>query len=405
MKTLPSKAILTVFLLGFFLQLAWYALLMGQIAGSGDFLKDIDFRIIYTAGQIAREGSWNTVYDLEQQLETQRQITGRPLEMADVLPFNHPPVLLPLQWLVSLAEYRVAYLLWGGLVALVSLLNALLVFRLTQRMGWPGLPAAFLAIQSFLFYPIFVSLNKGQDTIFGLIGLTILLLGLQENREKLSGLGLAVLTLRPQLALPLALPFLFRQRKIWWWFVGIALVLVVYSVLMVGLEGVTDFINLLVLTSSGEAVLIHHADMYNLKGLLMRLFPAIEMDVVSGLSWVVFILVMAFLCWLWTHAQKVEFYHISLAVTLGLFASPHLHYHDISFLFISTLSLLLALTAKGILGPWQAALLLLAESFYLAIIHITPANHWGVYLLMLGLVILSGIAGRMSVTQPSARFS
>lgn len=405
MKALPSKAILTVFLLGFLLQLSWYALLMGQTAGSGDFLKDIDFRIIYTAGQIAREGGWNAVYDLEQQLETQRQITGRPLGMADVLPFNHPPVLLPLQWLVSLAEYRTAYLLWGGLVALVSLLNALLIFRLAQRMGWPSLPATFLAAQSFLFYPIFVSLNKGQDTIFGLIGLTILLLGLHENREKLSGLGLAVLTMRPQLALPLALPFLFRQRKIWWWFAGIALALVLFSVLMVGLKGVTDFINLLMLTSSGEAVLIHHADMYNLKGLLMRLFPEIAMDVVSGISWASFILVLAFLCWLWARAERVAFHQVSLAVTLGLFASPHLHYHDISFLFISTLALLLAFTAKGILGYWQAVLLLLAESFYLAIIHITPANHWGVYLLMLGLVILSGMASKMSVTQPSARFS
>ncbi len=302
-----------------------------------------------------------------------------------------------------LAEYRAAYLLWGGLVALVSLWNALLVFRLTRRAGWPGLPAGFFAAQSFLFYPIFVSLNKGQDTVFALIGLTVLLLGLQESRERFSGLGLALLTLRPQLALPLAIPFLFRQRKTWWWFVGIALALVVYSVLMVGLKGVTDFLNLLVITSSGESVLIHHADMYNLKGLLMRLFPTIEMQAASGISWAAFVLVLAFLCWLWARANRVEFHHISLAVTLGLFASPHLHYHDISFLFVATLGLCLTFTAKGVISPWQAASLLLAESFYLAIIHITPANYWGVYLLMLALVILAGIAGRPPAAQPSVR--
>lgn len=395
----------TIFILGLLLQLYWYGLLMAQTTGSVDFLKDIDFRILYTGGQIAREGDWNAVYDLERQLETQRQITVRPLEMADVLPFNHPPVLLPLQWLVSLAEYRAAYLLWGGLAALTSLLNALLVFRLARRMDWPQLPAGFFAAQAFLFYPIFVSLNKGQDTIFALIGPTILLLGLHENREKFSGLGLALLTLRPQFALPLAVPFLFRQRKTWWWFVGFSLALVVYSVLMVGLKGVTDFLNLLIVTSSSEAVLIHHADMYNLKGLLLRLFPQLTIETASGISWAVFALVLGFLCWLWARAERVEFHHISLAVTLSLFVSPHLHYHDISFLFIAALALCLSFTAKASINPWQAALLLLAESLYLAIVHITPANYWGVYLLMLGLVILSGLAGRLPAFQPSARFS
>lgn len=398
-----SKLISIILLLGLFLQLYWHGLLIAQTSSLIEFLKDIDFRIIYTGGQIAREGDSNAVFDLERQLETQRQITGRPLEMADVLPFNHPPLLLPLQWLVSLAEYRTAYLLWGGLAALASLLNGLLVFRLTRRMGWPGLPAIFFAAQSFLFYPVFVSLNKGQDTIFALIGLTVLLLGLQASRERTSGLGLALLTLRPQLALPLALPFLFKQRKIWWWFFGFALALVVYCVLMVGLKGVTDFLNLLIVTSSGEAVLIHHVDMYNLKGMLLRLFPSLEIQAASGISWAAFLLVLGFLCWLWARAERVEFHHISLAVTLSLFASPHLHYHDISFLLIATLGLCLAFTAKGVISPWQAALLLQAESVYLAIIHITPANYWGVYLLMLGLVILSISAGRLPVAQSSAR--
>lgn len=406
MKTFPKRSSMvfeTIFILGIFLQLSWYGLLMAQTSGSADFLKDIDFRIIYTAGQIAREGDWNAVYDLERQLETQRQMTGRPLNLADVLPFNHPPVLLPLQWLVSLANYQAAYLLWAGLSALVSLLNAWLVWRLIHRMGWSGLAAVFFAVQTFLFYPVFVSINKGQDTVFALVGMTVLLLGLQAGRANLSGLGLALLTLRPQFALPLAVPFLFKGRKTWWWFVAFALALVVYSVLMVGWKGVTDFIRLLVVTSSGETVLIHHADMYNLKGLLLRLFPQMTIEAASGVAWAAFLLVLGFLCWLWARAERVEFHHISLAVTLSLFASPHLHYHDISFLFISTLGLCLAFTAKGVLSPGQAALLLLAESFYLAIVHITPANTWGVYLLMLVLVILAGAAGRLPANQPSAR--
>lgn len=398
MKTPPNKqfVLIVLFSLGLFLQLAWHGLLLAQTAGAGEFLKDIDFRIIYTAGQIAREGGWNAVYDLERQRKVQEQITGRALQLADVLPFNHPPTLLPLQWLIALTPYPAAYLFWAGVSALLSLLNGWLVWRLARGAGWPGLPAALLAAQAFLFYPVWVSINKGQDTLFALIGLTVLLLGLQAGRERLSGLGLALLTLRPQFALPLAVPFLFRQRRIWWWFAGISALLVAYSVLMVGWKGVTDFLHLLAVTSSGEAVLIRHADMYNLKGLLLRLLPEMPIETASGLSWAAFGLVLAFLCWQWARAERIGFPHVSLAVSLSLFASPHLHYHDVSFLLIPTLGLLLTLTSAGRLTPWQAAFLLMTESLYLAVIHLTPFREAGVYLLTLGLAILAGAAGRIS---------
>ncbi len=396
MKTSPEKWPALVLALGLLLQLLWHGLLLAQTAGAQEFLKDIDFRIIYTAGQIAREGDWNAIYDLERQHRTQEQITGRALEQADVLPFNHPPTLLPLQWLIAFLPYSTAYLLWAGVLAFFSLLNGGLVWRLARGADWPALPAALLAAQAFLFYPVWVSINKGQDTLFALIGLTILLLGLQAGQERLSGLGLALLTLRPQFAMPLAVPFLFRQRQIEWWFAGFAALLVIYSVLMVGWKGVTDFLHLLALTSSGETVLIHHADMYNLKGLLLRLLPAMSIEAASGISWAAFALVLAILCWWWARAEQIGFPHVSLAVSLSLFASPHLHYHDVSFLLIPTLGLLLAFTVAGRLTPWQAAFLLMAESLYLAIIHLTPFREAGVYLLMLGLAILAGAAGRIS---------
>lgn len=395
MKTSPEKLPALVLALGLLLQLLWHGLLLAQTAGAEEFLKDIDFRIIYTAGQIAREGDWNAIYDLERQHRTQEQITGRALEQADVLPFNHPPTLLPLQWLIAFLPYSTAYLLWAGVLAFFSLLNGGLVWRLARDADWPAWPAALLAAQAFLFYPLWVSINKGQDTLFALIGLTILLLGAQTGRERLSGLGLALLTLRPQFAVPLAVPFLFRQRQTGWWFAGFAALLVIYSVLMVGWKGVTDFLHLLALTSSGETVLIHHADMYNLKGLLLRLLPAMSIETASGISWAVFALVLVILCWWWVRAEQIGFQRISLAVSLSLFASPHLHYHDVGFLLIPSLGLLLAFTAEGRLTSWQAAFLLMSESLYLGIIHLTPFREEGVYLLMLGLAVLAGLANRL----------
>ncbi|PWH14801.1 MAG: hypothetical protein DDG60_07150 [Anaerolineae bacterium] len=400
MKTIAKRLFPILFSIMLLLQMAWHLLLLSQTAGASDFLKDIDFRIIYTAGKIAQQVGWDSLYDLEQQRQTQEQITGRTLTIAEVLPFNHPPVLLPLQWLLAHLPYQRAYLFWAGLLALVNLVNAWLVWRLAQRMGWPGLPAGFLAVQAFLFYPIWVSINKGQDTLFALIGLTVLLLGLQKGHAKLAGLGLALLTLRPQFALPLAVPFLLRQRHIWWYFVAFAALLVGYSVLMVGPKGVTDFVHLLTITSNSETVLIHHADMYNLKGLLLRWLPHLSLETAATLSWAAFLLVLAWLCWYWWQAKPEPLHHISLAVTLSLFASPHLHYHDVSFLLIPALVLSLAGTAARRFTPWQATFLLLGQSLYLAIIHITPFRETGVYLLMLALVILVGMMPRS--LQPSS---
>ena len=391
--------IVVILSLGTFFQLCWYGLITEQVYAQKDFVKDIDFRAFYTGGKIALDGNWHEVFDLGRQLEVQSQITGRAITLNQSLPFNHPPFLLPVQWLIASADYHTAYLLWGAFIALVNLFTGFLVFRLVLRLGWPKLAGVFLAIQVFLFYPLFVSLNKGQDSFFAILSLVILLKGLVENREITTGLGLAGLTLRPQLALPMALPFLFRQRRVWWWFTGFTLVLGLYSLLVVGVKGVLGFLQLLVITASGETILSHQKDMYNLKGLLIRLLPNLDINIISTLVWTAFLLALIGLSWLWLKSQLKELPYISVAVILSLFVSPHLHYHDLSFLLLPSLAISLMLTAKKVISPWQATLGLLFESIYLAIIHITPANYWGLYLLMLALVLLAWFAAKLPLTR------
>ncbi len=372
-----------ILLAGMVLQVAWYSLVYLTTLNAEGYIQDLDFRAFYTGGKIAFDGDWGNVYDTARQLDVQREITGKPLSFNELLSFNHPPLLLPIQRLVAAFDYRSAYLLWNVLSFFFILLNAFLVYKIVRKAGWETAPTWFFTIQVVLFYPIFVSLCKGQDTIVVLIGLSICLAGLYAQDEKKTGLGLALLVMRPQIAIPLALPFVFKQRKTWWWFVAFALILGLFSLLMIGGKGALDYVHLLLLSDNGESITIHQYDMYDLKGALIRAFVGRESNrVIDIASWLAFAANCVFLCALWQKSARIDLRHIGLAVILSLFFSPHLQYHDLGLLLTPVLALCLLLTTNKLIQPLSAALILLAVSTYMAIVQISPLPFAGIYLFM-----------------------
>src|SRR5689334_7268533 len=97
--------------------------------------------------------------------------------------------------------------------------------------------------------------------------------GFTQNSNRMAGLGLALTTIRPQIALLLALPMIFNAQscKAWWWFCLGSAVLVVFSVAILGQDGVRNFINILSVSASGEGYKINEAAMVNLIGMVKRL--------------------------------------------------------------------------------------------------------------------------------------
>jgi len=49
----------------------------------------------------------------------------------------------------------------------------LMIARLFKKNGWDGESIFIIILSSLLFYPIFISLLKGQDTAFLLLGATV----------------------------------------------------------------------------------------------------------------------------------------------------------------------------------------------------------------------------------------
>jgi Glycosyltransferase family 87 len=381
--------LLILFIIGLFLQIGWYCLLFSQAIHQQAYLRKLDFISFYTAGRLARAGDWTGVYDMQAELDLQRSIAGRTLPLSDFLPYNHPPLLLPLQALMAVENYVQAYLLWIVIRSLILLIAACWIFRMVRRLGWDRLSAFFFGLECVLFYPVFVGLIKGQDTSLALLGMVICLSGLVRADDVESGLGLALTVIRPQLILPLSLPFIFKRRRIWWWFLAGAAVLGILSVLMVGRQGVKDFLSLLAASANGEMVAIHSYDMYNLMGMLIRLFPELDMNTITTISWAVYLLTIVLFCVWWARSKDITPAQFGIATVLVLFVSPHLHDHDLALLLVPIVALCLELVKQKRLSFVASSLLILGITIYMVVIQLTGIKFMGIYTLMF--FIVSGL--------------
>jgi len=388
--TSPHKPRWLVILIiaGLCLQLGWYYLIFSHSLNQPEYLRRVDFSIFYTSGRIAREEGWSKIYSLQEQLDMQSNLVGRQLALDELLPFNHPPVLLPVQVLFSGDDYIQSYQLWVAFQVLILLATGIWIFQIVRRLGWDILSAWLFSIECVLFHPMFVGLVKGQDTSLALFGLVVCLSGLLRNNDREAGLGLSLLVIRPQLALPLALPFVFKQRKVWWWFLGSALFLSLFSLFLVGFQGVQDFLTMLVVSTNGEQVVIHSFDMFNLKGMLIRLFPALEMTTIPVITWGAYLLGIILLCVWWSRSTQIGPRQLGVAIVMVLFISPHLHYHDLGLLLIPIIALCVEFVRKNLISPLASTALILGISLYLVIIQLTPLKFMGVYLLMVFLAFV-----------------
>jgi hypothetical protein len=281
---------------------------------------------------------------------------------------------------------------WRWVLIMVCFLVAVAVIinRILREMKWnTGSRWLFIASAS-LFYPIFASLLKGQDTAFLLFGAVLWFYGVIMKNDIPAGIGLALTVIRPQIALLLAVPFFFNRRKTWWWFcVGVA-VLGLYSFLLVGPSGVRDFITLLMISAKGEGFGMSQNAMFNFTGMALRLFPHVNPDVIHWMAWGLFLAVIIGLSLWWKVSAEISYRHIVLISTLSVFAAPHLHYHDLALLLIPVLGLALVGIEKGNLRKWMAAILPMLVSVPLLIAEWwDPFRYTLPYLIMVALLALT----------------
>jgi hypothetical protein len=350
----PDVVLITA---GFVLLVTSYILLMVSYVGMSGELEKADFLMSYSVGSVARTYGLGHVYNLDLEAAAQAQAVGVLPGTWQVLPPNHPPFLFPFLALLSDLDYRAAYFGYCLLLIVLAAAGLPSLWPVLQRNGWPRKQIWICLAGVLLFEPLFFSILKGQDSALLLLGGMLWFSGLMRNYDCLAGLGLSVTLIRPQIAILLAIPFIFRRRKVWGWFCAGALALGLYSFIQVGWTGIKDYFHILAISANGTGYGLAEASMFNFTGLVLRLVPGLEITIVHVLGWGFYAVTLVGLCVLWGFSKSIGYVHIVLAVTLSLFAAPHLHYHDLALLAVPLLGVgIAAVAAHKLTVPLAAAL-------------------------------------------------
>jgi hypothetical protein len=377
-----------------------WALLLRQPA-----LGFIDYISFYTAGRLARAGALANLYDLEAQRAIQREIVPPDFVGTGVLPFNHMAFLTPLLGMTVGGSYVASYIRWCAVLLAFLIACGWVLRRWLGDAGWPRGAGLAGALGLLLFYPMFIGLLKGQDTAIMLFGTLLWAWSLQRGDDRLAGLALGLTTLKPQLALALALPMLFARRRAFWWFCGAAAICALASSLLIGWHGIADLLALSRLVATGQGYGVNQAAMFNLVGLALRLAPGLPPAAVRGLAWGGFALGLALVCWRWgARRGRIGGVEIGLAALAATFFSPHLHYHDLSLLLVPMAALLAALPPRtGRSALFYATLLLLGDvALFAAELLLGASGFWLAYLLMLAMAVALLRLGRAASSRTAA---
>ncbi len=192
------------------LQLGVDAVLISQFPPAGR-----DFVIQLTAGRVSVLDGPGEVYDRETQTARQAEILGIEDDAVRLLPFNHPPLLLPVLGPLSRTSPETAYLIWTVVsLALFAAGTALLTWQLRDR-PVSVTQAVSVRLGVLVFFPIAVALTQGQDTPLLFLGASLFVFLLRADRDLAAGAALSLTVIRPHIALGLALPFLFARRRVY----------------------------------------------------------------------------------------------------------------------------------------------------------------------------------------------
>jgi len=277
-----------------------------------------DFPAFHATALVWKSGQ--QPYNLENQCRVEKQVN--PAQAC--LPFAHPPILLPALALVSDSDYVASYWRWTMLTGILLALCLIPLYFLSHDIA--------LAVQSILFFPAVFGLWMGQDNALVLLSVLLFVWLLRLEKSFLAGTALALGVVKPQLVLALAIPLLFCRIRGFLGFAAAGLVLVVFSLVLVGTDGLKGILMLTSLMSQIKGFGVWPEGMYNVTGMLAR----------AGLNhfwaWPLFILGIGFISVIWKR-KGLNWATISIALIVSVFTAPHVHLWDLSLLILPLLTL------------------------------------------------------------------
>jgi len=345
-----------------------------------------DFIAFYSAGRVAQNEGMARVYDPALQQKIQEEQVGFPLATGQVLLYNHLPFLIPILKSLVTLNYVDSFYRWTFILITIYVASILFLSLTLHKTGINKKQIVLTATGCLLFLPLFFSLMNGQDTAFLLLGATIWMYGLISGKELLAGVGLSLATVRPHIALLLAIPMFYRHRRTFLGFVISSGILALISVALLGLDGIREFINIILLSGGGEWYGMKENAMYNLIGLLTRTAPWLGAGTIRTIGWIVYGMAFVLLCSLWNRKSETVENLIGLSIIITLFTVPHLHLHDLALLIIPIYGLVMRSGQSGLIRTEIATVLPIAISILFLLSNASYFLQYTVpYLIMLAL--------------------
>ena len=156
--------------------------------------KEMDYRMMYTGGMLARTDS-SHLYDLSKQRQVQEKLVKND---GIVVPFPHLAAESLIDVPFSFLDYRRAYL---AMIGFNAVLIALCFFAARKAFSaivpiWQPRPGLIF----FAFMPVAITLAQGQDSLILLLILCLTWKFIERSNYFVSGLLLACLLVKPHLA-------------------------------------------------------------------------------------------------------------------------------------------------------------------------------------------------------------
>jgi hypothetical protein len=301
-----------------------------------------DFTFYFAAARLGLAHGWSHLYDLKLQQE-QLDAIGSGITVAQLARYVSPP---PLAWLVvpfTLLPYRVAYWTWSAILAG----SLALAWKLAAPGRGPARVIFLVAAVGWL--PIVYGLQLGQPALLVAAAVAVSYGLLRRNSDWAAGAVLALLVLKPQLALLVPAALLVTGR--WRAFAAAAVVLGaigIASAVALGPRGIADYQGILSFAttvpenqSQTLAAWIHNLDATRVVQAVIALWT---LALVYRLR-----------------ARGVEF-TLAIALAGGLAASPYVHYDDLTMLGLAVLLFMRGPCPRGTYA-YALALFIAAEGF------------------------------------------
>ncbi len=317
----------------------------------------VDYRVIWSAGYIANRWGYGEVYDLARLAEVQSSLpvpedsAFRPIVP---IPSPYPPVfMIPFQ-IMALFPLSFSFWTWqflnftGLCLYLFTYLS-----RLGVRDSWQK--GALVFLTGCLFMPVFTNFWEGQVNLWLMICVGEFFLSLREGRWIKAGLWLSGLSMKPQFLL-LLLPAVLQQRawKVMYGFGLGALLVGVLSVIMLGKEGIQNYVMMLRwsgdLESPGPGISPQTMVNWRMSG--FHLASLLPYEMAWGVALTGMMLTALLVVWLWRRPILADRIASGIALFGTLAGTCAFAWHSHQHAMMILVPLFLFLWTERLLPPW-----------------------------------------------------